>query len=317
MPSDPPLNGAPNVDAAEVRASLMMLRRGSRDMAALLALPAMWADRSPSDITADVLNVLFAMLALESGYVRFDSSVGAVQSWRPTGPEPPSELERLLAAIGEPRGAQAPSSTAAEVDGYRVISISRSFLDERGFVLVSCRDSDFPTELELYLLGMVLSQAAVAIHTARKIALERSGRLAAEEALRLRTEFLARLSEDLTSSLLTLSERATQAAVLAQDGLQPSSVGGWVASDRVESLAAGAPNAIRRLGLTQREVEVLGLLGQGLSNKEIAGVMWLSDRTVERHITSLYRKLRVGRRSEATAVAMRYGLVVDSDGRLT
>ena len=60
--------------------------------------------------------------------------------------------------------------------------------------------------------------------------------------------------------------------------------------------------------LTRREIETLGLLAQGLSNKEIAGVMWLSDRTVERHITSLYRKIGVARRSEATAFALRHGL---------
>ena len=61
------------------------------------------------------------------------------------------------------------------------------------------------------------------------------------------------------------------------------------------------------LHLTRREIETLGLLAQGLSNKEIAGLMWLSDRTVERHITSLYRKIGVARRSEATAYALRHG----------
>jgi DNA-binding NarL/FixJ family response regulator len=61
--------------------------------------------------------------------------------------------------------------------------------------------------------------------------------------------------------------------------------------------------------MTRREAEVLGLLAQGMSNKEIAGVLWLSDRTVERHITSLYRKIGVERRSEATSFALRHGLV--------
>jgi DNA-binding NarL/FixJ family response regulator len=61
--------------------------------------------------------------------------------------------------------------------------------------------------------------------------------------------------------------------------------------------------------LTRREAEVLGLLAQGLSNKEIAAVLWLSDRTIERHITGLYRKIGVERRTEATAFALRYGLI--------
>ncbi|MEZ4572829.1 MAG: LuxR C-terminal-related transcriptional regulator [Thermomicrobiales bacterium] len=61
--------------------------------------------------------------------------------------------------------------------------------------------------------------------------------------------------------------------------------------------------------MTRRETEVLGLLAQGLSNREIAAVLWLSERTIERHITSLYRKIDVQRRSEATAFALRHGIV--------
>src|SRR5690606_17437057 len=124
-----------------------------RDMAALLALPSMWVDRSPSDIAADVLNVLFVMLSLESGYVRFDNSEGAVESWRPIGAHPPIELERILTAIPEPHRAAGTRPVTAEADGSRVISISRVFLNEHGLVLAGSRRPDFPSELEFYLLG--------------------------------------------------------------------------------------------------------------------------------------------------------------------
>jgi DNA-binding NarL/FixJ family response regulator len=63
--------------------------------------------------------------------------------------------------------------------------------------------------------------------------------------------------------------------------------------------------------LTRREAEVLGLLAQGLSNKEIAAELWLSTRTVERHITGLYGKIGVQRRTETTAFALRRGLLDD------
>jgi DNA-binding NarL/FixJ family response regulator len=52
-----------------------------------------------------------------------------------------------------------------------------------------------------------------------------------------------------------------------------------------------------------------GIAKHVLSNKEIASALWLSERTVERHITSLYRKIRVERRSEATAFALRHSFV--------
>lgn len=61
-------------------------------------------------------------------------------------------------------------------------------------------------------------------------------------------------------------------------------------------------------GLTQRESEVLALLVTGLSNRAIAGRLVLSEETVKSHLRALYRKLEVGDRSAAIAMALRQGL---------
>jgi predicted ATPase/DNA-binding CsgD family transcriptional regulator/DNA-binding XRE family transcriptional regulator len=61
-------------------------------------------------------------------------------------------------------------------------------------------------------------------------------------------------------------------------------------------------------GLTARQAEVLGLLASGLSNKEIAGQLYLSPATVERHLATVYRKLGVTGRVEAARYAMAHGL---------
>ncbi|MFN8633005.1 MAG: tetratricopeptide repeat protein [Chloroflexota bacterium] len=69
---------------------------------------------------------------------------------------------------------------------------------------------------------------------------------------------------------------------------------------------------VRRLspsGLTPRELEVLALIAAGRSNSEIAAELTLSVRTVERHINSIYGKLQVRGRAEATAFAFRRRLV--------
>ncbi|MFI5953092.1 response regulator [Cryptosporangium sp. NPDC051539] len=63
-----------------------------------------------------------------------------------------------------------------------------------------------------------------------------------------------------------------------------------------------------RLGLTQRESEVLALLVGGLSNRAIAGRLVVSDDTVKTHLRGLYRKLAVNDRSGAVATALREGL---------
>lgn len=65
-------------------------------------------------------------------------------------------------------------------------------------------------------------------------------------------------------------------------------------------------------GLTAREVEVLRLLTQGLRNAQIAGLLYLSSRTVDHHVSAILRKLGASTRGEATATAIRLGLVHDT-----
>lgn len=56
--------------------------------------------------------------------------------------------------------------------------------------------------------------------------------------------------------------------------------------------------------LTDRELEVLHLLGQGLSDQQIAGLLHISRHTVNDHLKSIYNKLGVTRRAEAAALAL-------------
>ena len=63
-----------------------------------------------------------------------------------------------------------------------------------------------------------------------------------------------------------------------------------------------------RLGLTQRESEVLALMVAGLSNRAIAGRLTVSEETVKTHARGIYRKLDVTDRSGAVAAALREGV---------
>jgi DNA-binding NarL/FixJ family response regulator len=63
-----------------------------------------------------------------------------------------------------------------------------------------------------------------------------------------------------------------------------------------------------RLGLTQRESEVLALMVAGLSNRAIAGRLTVSEETVKTHARGIYRKLDVSDRSGAVAAALREGI---------
>jgi DNA-binding CsgD family transcriptional regulator len=67
-------------------------------------------------------------------------------------------------------------------------------------------------------------------------------------------------------------------------------------------------------GLTKREVEVLRLLVRGMSNREIAESLFLSPKTVGRHLESIYAKVDVSTRVGATLFAIEHGLAANLSG---
>jgi DNA-binding NarL/FixJ family response regulator len=76
-------------------------------------------------------------------------------------------------------------------------------------------------------------------------------------------------------------------------------------------LAQGVPPATTAIAadLSPREVEVLRLLAQGLSNADIAGRLFLSEGTVRNYVSTILAKLGVADRTQAAVLALRHGLV--------
>jgi DNA-binding NarL/FixJ family response regulator len=61
-------------------------------------------------------------------------------------------------------------------------------------------------------------------------------------------------------------------------------------------------------GLTEREAQVLRLVAAGKTNRAIAAELYLSEKTVARHLSNIFAKLEVGSRAAATAFATREGI---------
>jgi len=61
--------------------------------------------------------------------------------------------------------------------------------------------------------------------------------------------------------------------------------------------------------ISEREIEVLEHVAQGKSNKEIAEILFISEKTVKAHLRTIFRKLEVADRAQAVAYAMRKGWV--------
>jgi HD-GYP domain-containing protein (c-di-GMP phosphodiesterase class II) len=104
-------------------------------------------------------------------------------------------------------------------------------------------------------------------------------------------------------------EPATAAALLRREAQA-----GRIDGDAAEAVLAAAGHRVRRrregpAGLTAREVEVLRLLAQGLSNKEIAQRLVISPKTAGTHIEHIYAKIDASSRATASVFAVQHGLL--------
>ena len=116
---------------------------------------------------------------------------------------------------------------------------------------------------------------------------------------------------NLAAARAALSPDAFAAAWAAGAVLPPEAVGaealaGDASADAADAAPAAPDPAVA--GLTQREREVLALLAQGHSNREIGEVLFISPRTVNFHVTNLLAKLELDSRTAAAAFAVRHGL---------
>lgn len=72
---------------------------------------------------------------------------------------------------------------------------------------------------------------------------------------------------------------------------------------------ADASQGNPRVGVSKRETEILRLVAQGKSNRDIADLLSLSDQTIKNRLSAVYHKLKVANRAEAVTYAIRQGLI--------
>ena len=90
--------------------------------------------------------------------------------------------------------------------------------------------------------------------------------------------------------------------------LDPSLMAGVLSEVSRPRLAKTDPDTERIASLTNREREVVTLIGEGIKNKEIANRLFISETTVRHHLTSIFDKLEVADRVELLIYAFRHGL---------
>jgi DNA-binding CsgD family transcriptional regulator/tetratricopeptide (TPR) repeat protein len=156
-----------------------------------------------------------------------------------------------------------------------------------------------------------------------EIELKRGNRDAAAERL-VAADAFARREGFVSELALTLEARAALARALDRDERASERLLGEaeavyrshqnepglarIAETRLKSKQAVAANELPAR-LSAREAEVLRLVASGMSNRDIAAALFLSEKTIENHLTSIYSKLNVENRAAATAFAVRRGIV--------
>lgn len=195
--------------------------------------------------------------------------------------------------------------------------LARGELEEASAALESLREIEQLVATEPLRASMELTegllQAASGDHerarTLLEDAVDRFQRIGAPfEASQARIELAASLAA------LGRTELAEREADAALDRLLD--LGAEAEAERarrlLKVLVAGEGDGTARRRVSRRELEVLGLLTDGLTNRQIAERLVISEHTVHRHITNILRKLDLPTRTAAAAYAVRSGLLDDA-----
>jgi DNA-binding NarL/FixJ family response regulator len=116
----------------------------------------------------------------------------------------------------------------------------------------------------------------------------------------------------LSRALAEQDKRPAALDVAAAAASSLASLGATHAARRAEELVkrlGGSTRARGGVNLTRREAEVLALVAEGLSNRQIAERLVVSEHTVHRHVANIYQRLDVSSRAQAVAVAAERGLL--------
>jgi DNA-binding NarL/FixJ family response regulator len=203
---------------------------------------------------------------------------------------------RVLLNIASPALREGLRALLASDDNIRVVNNSLTEESEADVLITSASSAPFPTE-ELDLAPRGLSPGEQHLETFVEgdaaILFISDNQLNVRELRRL-ARVWGILPSDVSAEELTAAVHAlSQGLIVGTSTLLFESEG--------EPVAPGP--------LTERELEVLGLLAKGLANKQIAVVLGISEHTVKFHVSSIYTKLNVTNRTEAVRAGLRGGWI--------
>ena len=106
---------------------------------------------------------------------------------------------------------------------------------------------------------------------------------------------------------------AIREAYLGKVQLHPDAAKKLMSAVAAQEVAVPRAVANSEDGLTAREQEVLSQVADGLSNREIAEKMFISEKTVKTHVSNILSKLQLADRTQAAIYALKHGVTTDND----
>jgi PAS domain S-box-containing protein len=175
------------------------------DLITVLALPAIWTGREPSDIISTLLDVLLGMLRLDFAYARVSNSTGAepleiVQLARAGNvTAQPQEIGHILKPWlrGDPPKSSLKVPNPSGEGEVLIAALPLGLQDAVGVLVAASQRSNFPTETERLLLQVAANQAAIGLEEARRMTEQRRLTEELDQRVTQRTTQLTSVNEDL------------------------------------------------------------------------------------------------------------------------
>jgi len=212
---------------------------------------------------------------------------------------------------------------AAQVSGFGRLGVSNAIWDKPGSLGAGewerVRLHPYLTERMLHDSAALAPLGAIAAQIRER--LDGSGYPRGLHAVDITAQ--ARLLGAADAYQAMLESRAHRPALLpddAADELRSEAKAGRLDGDAVHAVLAAAGHRVPRrregpAGLTAREVDVLRLAARGMTNKDIAAVLFISPKTVANHIERVYLKIGASNRAMASLFAMKHGLIPEDPGQ--
>jgi PAS domain S-box-containing protein len=193
------------VEMEQTAVEIKRLKACINDLISVLALPAIWTGREPSQILSTLLDVLLGILRLDFAYARVSNSIGVapIEMVRLAHPRnltaQPQEIGRMLNPwlSGDPPTSPLMVPNPIGEGEVSIAPFRLGVYDEVEVLVAACQRADFPTETERLVLQVAANQAAIGVREARLMSDQR--RLAEELDQRVaqRTRQLTAVNEEL------------------------------------------------------------------------------------------------------------------------